>query len=216
MKLSLVSLAVSSALLVGPKAAAQPNDCVVHEDHHYCLQQGAYTWQQAFDAAIALPDFQCPDDGRFVPGQLATFEGAAGAWANSENGPIFDLIGTSATWIGGNQDPDGAEPNTGWRWVRRDGSMVPIPTPGGDWRPGQPNQKGGDEGDDQDCLAFAPNRDYGWNDAFCTRERIYLVEYDCSKTCETCGDPHFKVSTVSILAFSSCYPVLYLRIDHLL
>lgn len=71
------------------------------------------------------------------------------------------------TWLGYHQDPEGAEPDQGWRWSH--GS--PITYEG--WGSGKPDNNG-----DQDCAAFWTTISYDWEDYGC-EQFDYSFDFVC-------------------------------------
>ncbi len=156
--------------------------------HYYVvIESGNITWTAANAAANALPcllpdgseDMTCEAPGTVAP-HLATItssreeafvDGLRDTTLMGEGGP-------AQTWIGGFQDPAGAEPGEGWQWVNGEGA---FPGANGgtvytNWNAAEPNNSG-----NEDHLALGRyGLGLGWNDELETRTSIrgYIVEWD--------------------------------------
>lgn len=98
-------------------------------------------------------------------GHLATLTSA------QENDWVFENVagGSTGTWLGGIQDPQGAEPSGGWGWVTGESWGY------SNWAPGQPNESGGNN---EDYLRYW-NDDGEWNDGkLAGNVDGFIVEYE--------------------------------------
>ena len=134
---SVATVFASVALLAG-LAGAQPEPWV-HPDgsihyYHAMSTPSGLNWNFAWDSALGYG------------GYMATITSQA------ENDFIFSLVDSSifwylrpatnrlaGPWLGGTQDFDSQEPDSGWHWVT-DETMDFV-----NWSPGQPDDQGGNE-----------------------------------------------------------------------
>ncbi|MBX3733312.1 MAG: PQQ-binding-like beta-propeller repeat protein [Verrucomicrobiae bacterium] len=114
------------------------------------MVHGTFTWEEARADAASRG------------GHLATFASAA-EWAAGRS--VWQSYGR-ATWIGGYQREDGAEPRGGWEWITGEPWAFEA------WAPSEPNNYLGFAENHLDILAAG-----GWNDAPGTTGQAYLLEH---------------------------------------
>jgi cell division septation protein DedD len=123
--------------------------------HWYAVNTEGLTWDQAKSAAESL----VVND---VQGQLATLTSAEeNAWVVAN----LDFRGARQAWLGGLQDPNGAEPAGGWQWVTGE------PWSYANWAPGEPNDAYIPAGADEDRLEIDVDREGRWNDSPSSADR---------------------------------------------
>ena len=123
--------------------------------HWYAVNTEGLTWDQAKSAAESL----VVND---VQGQLATLTSAEeNAWVVAN----LDFRDARQAWLGGLQDPNGAEPDGGWQWVTGE------PWVYSNWAPGEPNDAYVVEGADEDRLEIDLDREGRWNDSPSSADR---------------------------------------------
>ncbi len=150
-----LALAVVALSLVGtPPAWGQVEDPAT--GHVYQIIPDLVDWPTAAHAAAAttIHDLEC---------HLATIG------SQEEQDFLVNSLPETcrpASWLGGQQDPTGAEPDGGWGWITGEPWMFTS------WDLGEPNDSGG-----EDCLEFStPGRQYSWNDVPCDALRCYAIE----------------------------------------
>jgi hypothetical protein len=133
--------------------------------HWYTVVTDAKTWGEAKSTAERMVH-------QSMLGHLATLTSDdERAWVAAN----VDFQGETHLWLGGYQDPEGAEPDGGWRWVTGE------PWVYANWAPGEPNDAYVVEGVDEDCLELDLDRGGQWNDSPAPdTAKAFLVEFEGS------------------------------------
>ena len=159
--------------------------------HYYeAFNPGPITWDESRTAATNVHDGS---------GDLASITSAA------ENAFVFALVNDSAyfnvgrgPWLGGFQDPTGAEPSGGWMWVSGE------PFSYTNWTPGEPNELHGGASDNLHLQNGSGPAD-SWNDEEGSSNGpiAYVAEFNANPVPEPSGLLLFTMANLFIVLFRS-------------